>query len=67
MSDCRFGVSPVNYPDLDPDDRVKFVTDASVWVTAHRALSALVFQSFFSNSAYPQHSGERYRTNGPLV
>ena len=20
-----------------------------------------------SNSAYPQHSGERYRTNGPLV
>ena len=19
MSDCRFGVSPVNYPDLDPD------------------------------------------------
>ena len=23
MSDCRFGVSPVNYPDPDPD--VKFV------------------------------------------
>ena len=21
MSDCRFGVSPVNYPDPDPDDR----------------------------------------------
>ena len=20
-----------------------------------------------SNSAYPQHSGERYRTNGPVV
>ena len=20
MSDCRFGVSPVNYPDPDPDD-----------------------------------------------
>ena len=20
-----------------------------------------------SNSAYPQHAGERYRTNGPLV
>ena len=20
-----------------------------------------------SNSTYPQHSGERYRTNGPLV
>ena len=22
MSDCRFGVSPVNYPDPDPDHRV---------------------------------------------
>ena len=21
MSDCRFGVSPVNYPDPDPDHR----------------------------------------------
>ena len=21
MSDCRFGVSPVNYPDPDPDKR----------------------------------------------
>ena len=21
MSDCRFGVSPVNYPDPDPDPR----------------------------------------------
>ena len=19
MSDCRFGISPVNYPDIDPD------------------------------------------------
>ena len=22
MSDCRFGVSPVNYPDPDPDSQV---------------------------------------------
>ena len=28
-------------------DRVKFVPDASVWVTAYRALSALVFPSLF--------------------
>ena len=21
MSDCRFGVSPVNYPDPDPDEQ----------------------------------------------
>ena len=35
-------------------DRVKFVPDASVWVTAY-------------NSAYPQHSCERYRKNCPLV
>ena len=24
MSDCRFGVSPVNYPDLDPDASLQF-------------------------------------------
>ena len=24
MSDCRFGVSPVNYPDPDPDRVVNF-------------------------------------------
>ena len=24
MNDCRFGVSPVNYPDLDPDPERKF-------------------------------------------
>ena len=23
MSDCRFGVSPVNYPDPDPDPAIK--------------------------------------------
>ena len=23
MSDCRFGVSPVNYPDPDPDRKLK--------------------------------------------
>ena len=28
-------------------DRVKFVPDASVWVTAYRALGALVFPSLF--------------------
>ena len=28
MSDCRFGVSPVNYPDPDPG---KFVT----WLVCH--------------------------------
>ena len=28
-------------------DRVRFVPDASVWVTAYRALSGLVFPSFF--------------------
>ena len=32
MSDCRFGVSPVNYPDPDPDpdSRVKRVAN---WLT----------------------------------
>ena len=27
----------------------------------------LLYFQVYSNSAYPQHSGERYRTNGPLV
>ena len=27
----------------------------------------LLYSQVYSNSAYPQHSGERYRTNGPLV
>ena len=31
-------------------DRVKFVPDASVWMTAYRALSALVFPSLFKFS-----------------
>ena len=25
MSDCRFGVSPVNYPDPDPDSTIVFI------------------------------------------
>ena len=37
--------------------------NASAWVKAYTALNANVFPS----SAYPQHSGERYRTSGPLV
>ena len=40
--------------------------DASVWVTDYTALSVMYFQ-VCSNSTYPQHSDERYRTNGPLV
>ena len=31
MSDCRFGVSPVNYPDPDPDPNL--LTDLEVKVT----------------------------------
>ena len=26
MSDCRFGVSPVNYPDPDPDREIETVS-----------------------------------------
>ena len=40
--------------------------DASVWVTAYKALSAMYFQ-VCSNSAYPQHSGERYRSGSVLL
>ena len=41
--------------------------NASAWVKAYTALSANVFPSLFYYSAYPQCSGERYRTDGPLV
>ena len=27
MSDCRFGVSPVNYPDPDPDENESRFTE----------------------------------------
>ena len=37
--------------DLHFYERVNFVPNASVWVTAYRALSALVFPSVCSNSA----------------
>ena len=36
--------------------------NASVWVKAYTALMLMYFQ-ICSNSTYPQHSGERYRTN----
>ena len=39
----------------------------SVWVTAYTALSAHVNFQVCSNTADPQHSDERHRTNGPLV
>ena len=37
MSDCRFGVSPVNYPDPDPEVLVNFGTEAgpACWEVCH--------------------------------
>ena len=29
MSDCRFGVSPVNYPDPDPDEKMCLMSYAN--------------------------------------
>ena len=37
--------------------------NASAWVKAYTELSATVYFQVCSNSAYPQHSGERYRTS----
>ena len=39
--------------------------DASAWVKAYTAYSHIFRR--YSNSAYPMHSRERYRTYGPLV
>ena len=48
---CGFFFKWWPWVDLDHFyDRVKFVPDASVWVTAYRALSALVFPSLFGFS-----------------
>ena len=41
--------------------RSNLFLDVSVWVTAYTALSARI------SRFVPIHSGERYRTNGPLV
>ena len=36
MSDCRFGVSPVNYPDPDPDPDPDAQADLSLrWAHSH--------------------------------
>ena len=40
--------------------------NASAWVKAYLQHIVIYFQAC-SNSAYPQHSGERYRTIDPLV
>ena len=40
--------------------------NASARVKADTAYSHIYFQAY-SYSAYPMHSGERYKTNGPLV
>ena len=47
-------------------DRVKFV---SICFCMGESLFSRVIMHFQvrSNSAYPQHTGERYRTIGPLV
>ena len=39
--------------------------NASAWMKAYKAM--LLYFQVCSNSAYPQHSGERYRTSGHLV
>ena len=44
--------------------RSNLLPNASAWAKAYTVL--LYFQ-VYSNSAYPQHSSERYRTSGPLV
>ena len=41
--------------------------NASAWVKAYTALAVLMYFQICSNSVYPQHAGEQYRTNVPLV
>ena len=43
MSDCRFGVSPVNYPDPDPD--LEMTNDTSIVCKIDQRVS-IVFQYF---------------------
>ena len=46
MSDCRFGVSPVNYPDPDPEDKKNNRNQNGVDVSALPCI--LCVQYFFS-------------------
>ena len=53
MSDCRFGVSPVNYPDPDPDSY-------SMWLM--KVKESHQFQ-FFASYAIDIHANEFQPTN----
>ena len=46
MSDCRFGVSPVNYPDPDPDPEGR-MWDLIVSVPDHCLFSTLYFVGIY--------------------
>ena len=54
MSDCRFGVSPVNYPDPDPDPEDTFSHD-----------EAQLF-SIFIHSVFYRCSRNLYQVNIPF-
>ena len=43
MSDCRFGVSPVNYPDPDPDPDMHLISTICVAILVIESISHVVF------------------------
>ena len=49
MSDCRFGVSPVNYPDPDPDMTEVLLKMPKLTVFIRPALEICLFAVLFSN------------------
>ena len=48
-------------------DRVKFVSECLCMDESSYSIECSCISMFCTNSAYPQHSCERYRTNGTLV
>ena len=52
MSDCRFGVSPVNYPDPDPDPVVLYDTPGISRCRSQHVVSA-ESTSLFHHNIYP--------------
>ena len=49
MSDCRFGVSPVNYPDPDPDPRMMLALMLYFFIVAHRASCHTLSKAFLKS------------------
>ena len=60
MSDCRFGVSPVNYPDPDPDMRKDTLEFAKEKSFSGHSDTRSVQESFYLLTSFIQVSADKH-------